>query len=148
MSIGERIANLRKEQNLSQGQLADALDISRQAVSKWENGQAYPDTLKLIQLADLLNSDVEYLATGRILKPKIQQVIVKVPEIQEKIVEKTVEKPVIRYVEKPVVRFVEKEVEKPVIRRIVRVKYRRIPLEYLAVGLAGFLLGIAFRLLI
>lgn len=148
MSIGERIANLRKEQNLSQGQLADALDISRQAVSKWENGQAYPDTLKLIQLADLLNSDVEYLATGRILKPKIQQVIVKVPEIQEKIVEKTVEKPVIRYVEKPVVRFVEKEVEKPVIRRIVRVKYRRNPLEYLAAGIVGFLLGIVIGLLI
>lgn len=148
MSIGERIANLRKEQNLSQGQLADALDISRQAVSKWENGQAYPDTLKLIQLADLLNSDVEYLATGRILKPKIQQVIVKVPEIQEKIVEKTVEKPVIRYVEKPVVRFVEKEVEKPVIRRIVRVKYRRNPLEYLVAGTVGFLLGIVIGLLI
>lgn len=148
MSIGERIANLRKEQNLSQGQLADALDISRQAVSKWENGQAYPDTLKLIQLADLLNSDVEYLATGRILKPKIQQVIVKVPEIQEKIVEKTVEKPVIRYVEKPVVRFVEKEVEKPVIRRIVRVKYLRNPLEYLAAGIVGFLLGTVIGLLI
>lgn len=148
MSIGERIANLRKEQNLSQGQLADALDISRQAVSKWENGQAYPDTLKLIQLADLLNSDVEYLATGRILKPKIQQVIVKVPEIQEKIVEKTVEKPVIRYVEKPVVRFVEKDVEKPVIRRIVRVKYLRNPLEYLAAGIVGFLLGIVIGLLI
>lgn len=148
MSIGERIANLRKEQNLSQGQLADALDISRQAVSKWENGQAYPDTLKLIQLADLLKSDVEYLATGRILKPKIQQVIVKVPEIQEKIVEKTVEKPVIRYVEKPVVRFVEKEVEKPVIRRIVRVKYLRNPLEYLAAGIVGFLLGIVIGLLI
>lgn len=75
MSIGERIANLRKEQNLSQGQLADALDISRQAVSKWENGQAYPDTLKLIQLADLLNSDVEYLATGRILKPKFSKLL-------------------------------------------------------------------------
>lgn len=148
MSIGERIANLRKEQNLSQGQLADALDISRQAVSKWENGQAYPDTLKLIQLADLLKSDVEYLATGRILKPKIQQVIVKVPEIQEKIVEKTVEKPVIRYVEKPVVRFVEKEVEKPVIRRIVRVKYLRNPLEYLAAGIVSFLLGIVIGLLI
>ena len=41
MSIGERIANLRKEQNLSQGQLADALDISRQAVSKWENGVSH-----------------------------------------------------------------------------------------------------------
>lgn len=72
----------------------------------------------------------------------------KVPEIQEKIVEKTVEKPVIRYVEKPVVRFVEKEVEKPVIRRIVRVKYLRNPLEYLAAGIVSFLLGIVIGLLI
>ena len=37
MSIGERISSLRKEQNISQGQLAQALDVSRQAVSKWEN---------------------------------------------------------------------------------------------------------------
>lgn len=148
MSIGERIADLRKGLNLSQGQLANALDISRQAVSKWENDQACPDTLNLIRMADLLNTDVEYLATGRISVPQKEYVTVKVPEIQEKIVEKIVEKPVIRYVEKPVVRFVEKEVEKPVIRRIVRVKYLRNPLEYLAVGLVGFLLGIAFRLLL
>lgn len=148
MSIGERIADLRKGLNLSQGQLADALEISRQAVSKWENDQACPDTLNLIRMADLLNTDVEYLATGRISVPQKEYVTVKVPEIQEKIVEKIVEKPVIRYVEKPVVRFVEKEVEKPVIRRIVRVKYLRNPLEYLAVGLVGFLLGIAFRLLL
>lgn len=71
MSVGERIADLRKEQNLSQGNLADALGISRQAVSKWENDQAYPDALKLIQLAEVLNTEVEYLATGR--KPMYEE---------------------------------------------------------------------------
>ena len=114
MSIGERITSLRKADKLSQGQLASLLGVSRQAVSKWENDQATPDTLKLIQLADVLKTDVEYLATGRTTEPKIEQVIVKVPEIQEKIIEKTVEKPVIRYVEKPIIRTVEKLVEKQV----------------------------------
>ena len=52
MSIGERISELRKGQNLSQGQLADALSITRQAVSKWENNIALPD----ITLAPLLAS--------------------------------------------------------------------------------------------
>ena len=142
MSIGERIAALRKEANLSQGQLASMLDVSRQAVSKWENDQATPDTLKLIQLADVLKTDVEYLATGKKAEPKIEKVIVTVPEIQEKIVEKTVEKPVIRYVEKPVIKTVEKLVEKPVIKRMVRVKYLRNPFEFLVLGAVCFFLGI------
>ena len=65
MSVGERIAALRKEQNISQGKLAESLGISRQAVSKWETDQSSPDTLNLIRLADALNTEVEYLATGR-----------------------------------------------------------------------------------
>ena len=141
MSIGERIISLRKDKNLSQGQLASLLEVSRQAVSKWENDQTTPDTLKLIQLADVLNTDVEYLATGRVTEPKIEQVIVKVPEIQEKIVEKTVEKPVIKYVEKPVIQTVEKLVEKPVIKRMIRVKYLRNPFEFIMFGAVCFLLG-------
>lgn len=142
MSIGERIASLRKQQNLSQGKLASILEVSRQAVSKWENDLAAPDTLKLIQLADVLKTDVEYLATGRVSEPKIQQVVVKVPEFQEKIVEKTVEKPVIQYVEKPVIKTVEKLVEKPVIKRITRVKYLRNPFEFVIFGVLCFLLGL------
>ena len=142
MSIGERIASLRKQQNLSQGKLASILEVSRQAVSKWENDLAAPDTLKLIQLADVLKTDVEYLATGRVSEPKIQQVVVKVPEFQEKIVEKTVEKPVIQYVEKPVIKTVEKLVEKPVIKRITRVKYLRNPFEFVIYGVLCFLLGL------
>lgn len=142
MSIGERISSLRKTKKLSQGQLATLLEISRQAVSKWENDQATPDTLKLIQLADVLETDVEYLATGRVTEPKIEQIIVKVPEIQEKIIEKTIEKPIVRYVEKPVIRTVEKLVEKPVIRRVIRIRYLRNPFEFVAFGVLCFLLGL------
>lgn len=129
MSIGERIAGLRKARNLSQGQLADALDISRQAVSKWENDQASPDTLKLVKLAEVLDTEVEYLATGR--KPVYEEAPIVLNMVKK--VDKVVE--------------VEKIVEKPVIKRIVRVKYRRNPLEYWAVGIVGFLLGIAIGFL-
>ena len=142
MSIGERITDLRKKENLSQGQLASLLEVSRQAVSKWENDQSSPDTLKLIRLADVLRTDVEYLATGRKTEVKTQQIIVKVPEIQEKIVEKPVIQYVEKLVEKPVIRTVEKLVEKPVIKRMIRVKYLRNPFEFAAFGVICFLLGI------
>ena len=61
MSVGERIAELRKKRNLSQAELARIMDVSRQAVSKWENGQSSPDTVKLIHLADVLDTEVEFL---------------------------------------------------------------------------------------
>ena len=146
MSIGERIATLRKEHDISQGQLASLLDVSRQAVSKWENDSSSPDTLRLIQLADVLDTDVEYLATGKKPEPKIQRIYVNVPEIREKIVEKPVEKKVIEYVEKPVVQTVEVEkvVEKPVIKvkRVIRYRYLRNPMEFVLLGIGCFLLGI------
>ena len=142
MSIGERIISLRRDAELSQGQLAAILEVSRQAVSKWENDQTSPDTLKLIRLADVLKTDVEYLATGRKKEPIVQEVIVKVPEIQEKIVEKTVEKPVFRYIEKPVVQTVEKLVEKPVIKRVTRVRYLRNPFEFVLFGAICFVIGL------
>lgn len=149
MSIGERISTLRKEANLSQGQLASMLDVSRQAVSKWENDQATPDALKMIRLADVLNTETEYLATGK-LSPGPEPIVVKTVEIQEKIVEKVVEKPVVQVVEKPVVqlvenpipKIVERVVEKPVLKRVVRVQYLRNPLEFLLFGIICFLIGI------
>lgn len=128
MSIGERITELRKERNLSQGQLADALEVSRQAVSKWENDQASPDTLKLIKLAEVLDTEVEYLATGR--KPVYE------------------EPPIVLNMVKKVDKVVEKVVEKPVIKRVVRVRYIRNPLEYAAVGILAFILGLAIGLLL
>lgn len=141
MSIGERIAELRKAVGLSQGQVASLLNVSRQAVSKWENDTSSPDTVRLIQLADVLNTDVEYLATGKASNAKVEKVYVPVPEIREKIVEKPVEKPVIRYVEKPIIKTYERTVEKPVIKRIVRVRYVRNPIEFLIFGIVCFAIG-------
>lgn len=154
MSIGERITELRKEQNISQGQLAKALDVTRQAVSKWENDLSAPDTIKLIQLAYLLDTDIEYLATGRKTygrrPPKIVTMVETVEKVVEKpvyidkIVEKTIEKPVVQYVEKPVVQYV----EKPVIKRIERVKYRRNSTEMLIIGIVCFVLGLLLGFLL
>lgn len=128
MSIGERISDLRKAQNLSQNQLADALSVSRQAVSKWENDLSSPDTLNLIKLADLLDTEVEYLATGR--KPVYE------------------EAPIVVNMVKKVDKVVEKVVEKPVIKRVFRVKYVRNPIEFLIVGGLSLLVGIVLGLLI
>lgn len=60
-SMGETIARLRKTKDITQKQLADQLGITDQAVSKWENGGAYPDITLLPTLADLLDVTVDEL---------------------------------------------------------------------------------------
>ena len=142
MSIGERVASLRKENGISQGQLAKLLDVSRQAVSKWENDQMAPDTLKLIRLADVLNTDVEYLATGNHSLMKTP------PQIITKVVEKVVEQPVVVEKTVEVEKIIEKVVEIPVIRKTYRTRYLRNPLEYLAAGLLGAVIGLIIGLII
>lgn len=147
MSIGERITELRKKQEMSQGQLADAMGVSRQAVSKWENDQTGPDTIRLIQLAEVLDSDVEYLATGRAMVYRRPPIVIKTVEtkIEEKPVEKVVEKVVERVVKQPPeIQYV----EKPVIQKVYRTRYVRNPLEYGAVALAGLLIGFLIGYLI
>lgn len=128
MSIGERIGELRKEKKLSQGQLADFLGVSRQAVSKWENDASSPDTLNLIKLADALDTEIEYLATGN--KP------VYLPP------------PVVVNVAEKVDRIVERVVEKPVIRKVVRIKYRNDPVVLGFTGVAGLVVGLLMGFLL
>ena len=111
---------LRQERSISQAELAKRLDVSRQAVSKWEKGQSSPDTVKLIQLAELFDVEVEYLATG--IKPEPKSVVLNVVETVERVEEKIVVKEVIRHVKR-----------KPV---------KKNPIDYWIVGGAGFLLGI------
>lgn len=148
MSIGERIAQLRKEQNISQVQLAKTLEVSRQAVSKWENDQSVPDIVKLIQLADLLNTDGEYLATGRHSTIKPAPEVVTIVEKVDNIVEKIVEKPIVIEKTVEVDRIVEKVVEVPRVRKVTRIKYLRNPLEFATVGLIGVVLGIIIGILL
>lgn len=146
MSIGERITELRKACNLSQGQLAKAMNVSRQAVSKWENDLSAPDSIKLIQLADLLDTDIDYLTTGRRSYGRRPPVVLETV----KTVEKVVEKPVVQVVEKvveiekPVVEFV----EKPVVKKVVRVEYHRNITEFVLVGIGCFLAGLAIGFLL
>ena len=150
MSVGERIAELRKNENISQVQLAKLLSVSRQAVSKWETGQSLPDSMKMILLAEVLKTDVEYLTTGRRNDAIRPPVIIKSVEIVEKkeevpvikVVEKTV--PVEKIVEVPVIQYV----EKPVVKKVVRVITRRKPLEFLIVGVVSFLFGLLIGLIV
>ena len=65
MSIGQRISKLRKEKGFSQEYVAERLDVSRQAVSKWETDNSAPDTYNLIALAELFDVSVEYIAVGK-----------------------------------------------------------------------------------
>ncbi len=163
MSIGERITSLRTAASLSQGQLADRMGVSRQAVSKWENDLSCPDPLRLIQLADTLGADVEYLASGVVHSPPAPPEPIVIRQVEERpvYVEKVVEKPV--YIEKPsappqpkvvtvtkevpVERVVEKVVEKPVVKKVLRVKYRTNPLDIVLAGAAGLIVGFLIGLL-
>lgn len=62
MKLGQNIKRLRKEKGISQEALADAIGVSRQAVSKWETGATYPDTENLLALAKLFGITVDELA--------------------------------------------------------------------------------------
>lgn len=61
MDISEKILNLRKAHNLTQEQLAEKLDVSRQSISKWESGQAVPEVDKLTALSGIFNVTTDYL---------------------------------------------------------------------------------------
>ena len=64
MTIGERLLKLRKERNLSQEELANVLDVSRQTISKWETDQSVPDFDKIIPLCNYFGITSDELLTG------------------------------------------------------------------------------------
>lgn len=74
MTLGKRIAALRREKELKQDTLAEALGVSPQAVSKWENDQTCPDISLLPKLAELLGVSVDELLSGKKqeLAPSVQ----------------------------------------------------------------------------
>ena len=72
MTIGKRIALLRKEKGLTQEDLANAMGVSPQAVSKWENDQTCPDISALPKLAQLLEVSVDELLSGKEALPAVR----------------------------------------------------------------------------
>jgi len=59
--ISEKIRELRKKAGLSQEELAEKIDVSRQSVSKWESAQTVPEMGKLIKLSEIFNVSLDYL---------------------------------------------------------------------------------------
>ncbi|MGG0741164.1 helix-turn-helix domain-containing protein [Niallia taxi] len=68
MTFSEKILKLRKEKGLSQEALAEKLNTTRQAISKWENGQGFPETEKLLMLGNIFEVSIDYL-----LKDTVEQ---------------------------------------------------------------------------
>ena len=132
MSVGKRISELRKHHNMSQGQLATQLGVSRQAISKWENDQSSPDTANLITLSEIFDTNIEYLASGveRVDMSEVEPIIQTVVHEVQRIVP------------------VERVVVKPIIRRKVRIKYRNHPGQMLLLGVGCFLAGLLVGCLI
>ena len=78
MTMGEKLAKLRREHNLTQEQFAELLMVSRQSVSKWELNTTYPDTEKLIRISKLFDCSLDYL-----LKDEIEKMDINVVEANE-----------------------------------------------------------------
>ena len=76
MTLGEKIYELRTQHNLSQGDLANELNVSRQSISKWENGNSTPDLEKIVKLAEIFNVSLDEL----IKNEEKEETIINIPE--------------------------------------------------------------------
>ena len=61
MDIGGKIKSARISANLTQEQVADFLNVSRQTISNWENGKTYPDIVSVVKMSDLYGISLDYL---------------------------------------------------------------------------------------
>lgn len=96
MSLGERIYKLRTEKEMSQGDLADTLEVSRQSISKWETNGSVPELDKLVKLSEIFSISLDELITGKEREKKTEPVAEKSAPNAANV------EPRIIYVEKPV----------------------------------------------
>lgn len=68
MSFADNLRKVRKDKNISQEELAEILNVSRQAISKWEQGVGYPEAEKLIVIARELNTSLDFLMCDEVAK--------------------------------------------------------------------------------
>ena len=73
MSFSENLQVIRKNNQLTQEELAELLGVSRQAVSKWELGEGYPEVEKLLILSKKLNVSLDSLMTGSISMNEVRE---------------------------------------------------------------------------
>ena len=70
MNLSDNLKRIRKENNLSQEDLAEKLGVSRQSVSKWESGAAYPEMDKVIQLCKMFDLNIDELLNKNVNEVK------------------------------------------------------------------------------
>ncbi len=92
MGLGEKIYKLRTEKKLSQGDLADALEVSRQSISKWETNSSVPELDKLVKLSEIFDLSLDELVTGKEKEKPKEETVTSAPQVEPQII----------YVEKPV----------------------------------------------
>ncbi len=73
MNLGERLFELRKSKSLTQDEVVEKLNVTRQTVSKWETNQSTPDFDKIVPISELFEIGVEELITGKIKEEKQEQ---------------------------------------------------------------------------
>ena len=71
-NLGERLYELRTKHEMSQGDLAEKLDVSRQTISKWENNMSIPELDKIISLSNVFGVTVDYLVKGDGVIPSVE----------------------------------------------------------------------------
>ncbi len=64
MEIGARLKKIRHDMDLTQEQLSEKINVSRQTISSWENGRSYPDIISVITLSDIYNISLDELLKG------------------------------------------------------------------------------------
>ena len=67
VSLGERIYKLRTEKGMSQGDLSDALEVSRQSISKWETNGSVPELDKLVKLSEIFGVSLDELVVSGVV---------------------------------------------------------------------------------
>ena len=95
MTIGTKIQNLRKQRGMSQEQLAEALGVSRQAVSKWEAEQSVPDIDKIILICDYFGVTTDYILRNAELpqtEPQFEPIVENTYISENKVEEENAEK--------------------------------------------------------
>ena len=98
--IGSFLRELRKEKDLTQGQLAEQLNVSDRTVSRWENGNNMPDLSVLVELADFYDVDIKEIIDGERKSEKMEKetkdTLLKVAEYSQ-FEKKTIKKKILIY---------------------------------------------------
>ena len=86
MKFGENLYNLRKSAKMSQEKLAEKMNVSRQSISKWENGEAYPEMKNILSLCDIFHCKINDLVHSNLtdINSLDEEIIMNVVKFNEK----------------------------------------------------------------